>query len=48
MTEKDERMLVLDGSSGWLLFWLILVPPIGYIWLFFGLKNVKRSDFEKL
>ena len=21
------------SSLGWLLFWLIFIPPIGYIWL---------------
>ena len=34
-----EKKYVFDGSAGWLLFWLIVAPPIGYIWLIFGMKK---------
>jgi len=27
MAKKEEH------SLGWLLFWLIIIPPIGYFWL---------------
>jgi len=33
-----EKKLVFKGSAGWLLFWLIVVPPVGYIWLIFGME----------
>ena len=40
MTEK----LIFQGSAGWLLFWLIVAPPIGYIWLIFNMESEERKD----
>jgi len=34
-----KKRLVFRGSAGWLLFWLIVVPPVGYIWLLFGMES---------
>ena len=30
---------IFEESAGWLLFWLFLVPPVGYLWLIFGMKR---------
>ena len=39
--EKGKRKLVFKSSAGWLLFWLIIAPPIGYIWLILGMEEEK-------
>jgi len=36
--------LIFQGSAGWLLFWLVFVPPIGYIWLLFGMESEERDE----
>ena len=30
---------VYEDSAGWLLFWLMFVPPIGYLMLMFGMEK---------
>ncbi|MBU2616995.1 MAG: hypothetical protein KKB79_03385 [Nanoarchaeota archaeon] len=30
---------VYEDSAGWLLFWLIFAPPIGYLMLMFGMTK---------
>ena len=42
-TLVKEKRWVFEGSAGWLLFWLVVVPPVGYIWLLFSMK---RKEFE--
>lgn len=39
--EDDESKWVYNGSAGWLLFWLLVIPPVGYLLLIFGLRNGK-------
>jgi len=39
-----KKKLIFQGSAGWLLFWLIVIPPIGYIWLIFNMKNEERKE----
>lgn len=34
-----EKKLVFKKSAGWLLFWLLVAPPVGYIWLIFGMEK---------
>ena len=47
--EKKETKWIFEGSAGWLLFWLIVSPPIGYIWLIFDMrkKEIKRKENKK-
>jgi len=42
--KRKVRKLIFQGSAGWLLFWLIFVPPIGYIWLLFDMKSELREE----
>ena len=39
-----KKKLVFIGSAGWLLFWLIVAPPIGYIWLIFGMEEKEVKE----
>lgn len=32
------RSLYFDGSTGWLIFWFLAVPPIAIMWLFWSLR----------
>ena len=32
--DKKEKMKETKLSLGWLLFWFVVIPPVGYIWLF--------------
>ncbi len=42
--KKKEKEL----SLGWMLFWFIVIPPIGYIWLFLEwISNDKCMVREK-
>ena len=34
-----EKKWVFEGSAGWLLFWLIVAPPVGYIWLILDMEK---------
>jgi len=42
-----EAKYVFPKSGGWLLFWLIILPPVGYIWLIFSLRRVDAGKFKK-
>ena len=36
-------MLIYKRSAGWLLFWLIVIPPIGYLMLLFGMEKKEKE-----
>lgn len=46
MKKNEERL-----SLGWLFFWFVFIPPIGYIWLFFewasGRECIMRKNEKK-
>lgn len=42
--KRPFKGLVFNGSAGWLLFWLIIFPPAGYIWLFL---NITKGEIIK-
>jgi len=41
---NGKKKLIFFGSAGWLLFWLIVVPPVGYVWL---VLNMGRGEVRK-
>ena len=42
MKTKQEEL-----SLGWLFFWFVVIPPIGYIWLFLEWWDSKKCIVEK-
>ena len=44
LKKKKKTKWVFEGSAGWLAFWLLIIPPLGWLWLVLSMEKKRNTQ----